>query len=85
MGALAQNHGSRPFHKLAHFRQAGGGETPAAQFLGQSGGALVPEKLGPVKFSGIYRMANGFKGKVWHVGYLYIWSAVSWAANRLVR
>ena len=85
VGALAQDHGSRPFHELANFRQAGGGETPVAQFLRQPGGALVPEKLGPVKFSGIHGVANGFKGRLLHVGYLYIWSAVSWAANRLVR
>ena len=72
VGALAEDHGSRPFHELADFRQAGGGETPVAQFLRQPGGAPVPEKLGPVIFSGIHGVANGFKGMLLHVRYLYI-------------
>ena len=61
MGARAQDHGSRPFHQLTHFGQTGRGETCVAQLLGQPGGALHPQELGPDKFSGTYSLANRFK------------------------
>src|ERR1035437_8159061 len=81
MGARAQDHGARPFHKLTNFGKPGFGETSAAQFLGQSGGAPLPQELGPRKLAAVYSLANGFKRNLVHGGYLYIASAVCWDWN----
>lgn len=85
MSALAQDDGPRPFHQFAHFRQPGFRQTSTAQFRSECGRALVPQKLGPCEFSRAYCLANGFKREFWHERYLYIWSAVCCAANRLLK
>ena len=66
VSALAQDHGSRPFHKLTHFVKRGRGETPVAQVLSQPGGTLVPKRLGTVEISGTHCLSYEIEGKLAH-------------------
>src|ERR1035441_10559806 len=85
MGARAQHHGARPFHQLTDFPKPGFGETSAAQFLGQSGCALLPQALGPRKLARVHSLANRFQWNLFHARHLYIASAVCCAWNMPLR
>ena len=85
MGARTQDHNSRPFHQLTHFGKPGCTESACAQFIRHSGDALAPQELSSFKFARVDGLPDGFKRKWLHSRYLYIWLAVSCAANMFVK